>query len=247
VNRFRGPNASAIALTGSRARNDHGNFSDLDLVRFLNTDHPQPARTFLIDGLFVVVSNVTPTETRQLFLHPEKATRYVAGLRTALPLWDPNRTLHRLIRRARAFTWTQAMQQKANAWASRELVGWIEEAQKGLEGLLRNDEGRLLNARHGLSWGLLGVMRVQQGILITSENTTHSQVFARLGKNSPWTRLARQAFGIEPIPLRHQVIAGLRLYILTATRLRPTLQRADRPLIEEAVKRIRAVLKTVKR
>jgi hypothetical protein len=67
------------------------------------------------------------------------------------------------------------MQARANQQASAMLVGWFEEVHKGLAGLQQNDIGRLLNARHGLSWGLGRVMKVQRGILMSGDNAVKSR------------------------------------------------------------------------
>ena len=79
----------------------------------------------------------------------------------------------------------------------------------------------MLNARFGLSFGIVKVVRVYLGILIDGDNTFYTQILERLGNGSEWARLCRAAFAIEPIegvplPLTEQVLVGLRLYVLTA-------------------------------
>ncbi len=238
---FRDGGVNAIALMGSFARGDAGRFSDIDLVRFRETNEiKQDADTHLVNGRFVVVSDVDARETEAWFSNPERATCCIAGVRFARPLWDPKNHFAALKRRADAFIWDASLQTKADSWASDQLVGWIEEVQKGLEGLRTNDEGPMLNARYGLSWGLLNVMRVHRGVLITGENKIHAEVAEVLGRDSPWVRLSRDAFGMaRPVSLRDQVEAGLRLYILTVDLLGKALLPKHGPLVEEAVKRIR--------
>lgn len=130
------------------------------------------------------------------------------------------------------------MQARANVYASQQMVGWIEEVHKGLEGLRRADVGRLLNARFGLSWGLSRVVQVQRGLLLSGDNAFFEAVEAAVGLDTEWTRLRRAAFGLEsglnpPPPLRDQVVAGLCLYVATAALLAEALQPADAPLIEQ--------------
>ncbi|KPK79146.1 MAG: hypothetical protein AMJ81_13725 [Phycisphaerae bacterium SM23_33] len=240
VERFRRPDVRAIALMGSYARGDQGTFSDIDLVLFLKADGPElDPETHLIGETFVVLSQVTPSQVESWFTEPDKATACIAGLRAARALWDPDGDFSSIQKRAQAFVWDAAMQARANAWASRQMVGWIEEVQKGLEGLRTGDEGRLLNARYGLSWGLTSVMRVQRGVLITGDNATYPEVVEHLEADSAWARLSRKAFGIvDGIGLREQVKAGLRLYVLTAALLADALKPEDKTLVDEAVKRI---------
>jgi hypothetical protein len=149
--------------------------------------------------------------------------------------------------RAHAFTWDAAMRERANQWASRQMVGWIEEVHKGLEGLRRDDIGRLLNARFGLSWGLSQVIIVQRGLLLVGDNAFYDAITASMAGQSEWLRLYRAASGIEADDgraptLREQVMAGLRLYVLTAELLGPALQPDDRLLIYRTCVLIKAVL-----
>lgn len=242
--RFRRPGILAIALMGSHARGEASPFSDIDLVCFRAEarDRPVEAPTFLIDGHFVVVSELGPSEVEACFSQPYEASTFMAGLRQARPLWDPDGYFAAIQERARAFVWDAALQERADAWASAEMVGWIEEAQKGLAGLRAGDEGRLLNARIGLSWGLTKVVRVQRGILISGDNGSYPELIAALGPGSEWAAVSRLAFGLEGGSLAEQVRAGLRLYLLTAELLADCLRPADQPLIAEISRRIKREL-----
>ena len=224
---------------GSHARGDAGPFSDVDIVRFCNSD-PQrtAAETHLIEARFVVISAVGPSKVSDWFSKPEEATASIAGIRTARPLWDPDGHFESIQNRAAAFEWDAAMQDKANAYASTEMVGWIEEVQKGLEGLRRHDIGRLLNARFGLSWGLTNVMRVQRGILISGDNASYAEVLADIGAETEWAKASRHVFGLTGLSLSDQVRAGLRLYALTARMIEDSLHERDRPLVYEVLRRI---------
>ncbi|MEM8533821.1 MAG: hypothetical protein AAGF95_23455, partial [Chloroflexota bacterium] len=108
-----------------------------------------------------------------------------------------------------------------------------------LEGLRRDDVGRLLNGKHGLSWGLLDVVCVQQGIMIGSDNTIYEAVTDAMGHASQWTQLSSQAFGIDRLALVDEVRAGLKLYVLTAQMLDAVFKPEDRTMIREVVRRIR--------
>lgn len=243
------PHPQAIALLGSYARGDAGPFSDVDLLFLMPAEASPPARTiFLVEGRLVTVNAVFPERIDGWFSEPEQAVNVVAALRDALPVQDPDGLFAGVQHRAHAFTWTAQMQAKADRHASRELVGLIEEAHKGLEGLRRKDTGRLLNARFGLSWLLAGVMRVQRGILGNSDNSFYDDVCASLGQGSRWSRLLTTAFGISTADspshsLREEVVAGLYLYCETARLLTPILQAEERPLIAATVRRIETELR----
>ena len=258
----------AFALLGSYARGDAGPHSDVDVVRFVSDDkHEDEARTFLVGGgehgtrrhefvsamhnphrWLVVRSTVTPSQVESWFSEPGQALNVIAGLRDGRALWDPNGQFAAIQHRAKEFKWTEALQKKADRLAGKELVGWIEEAHKGLEGLRRNDTGRLLNARFGLSWGLAWVMRLHRGVFSTSDNTFFSDVIGVVGPETRWTKLLHHAFGIaigddgETFTLREEVTAGLLLYCETFSLLKESLPLGDFLLIDTTVQRIRREL-----
>ncbi|MDI7275115.1 MAG: nucleotidyltransferase domain-containing protein [Anaerolineae bacterium] len=245
--RFDAPGVKAIVLMGSYARGDSGPYSDFDLTRVTEGDATHPPESHLIGGHLVVVSDAGPAQVEAWFTRPEVAANIMVGLRQARALVDRSGTFAAIQARARAFVWDATMQERANAWASEQMVGWIEEAHKGLEGLLRGDIGRLLNARFGLSWGLSRVVQVQRGVLVSSENDSYDGVAEAIGRDSRWTRLRRTAFGVEDDEgqaptLREQVIAGLRLYVETAVLLEGALLPREAELVAETVARIRAAL-----
>jgi hypothetical protein len=247
--RFDTPAVKATALVGSYARGEAGPYSDVDLLRFLAQDAEglPDSGSHLIDGRLVVVSDVHEADVEEWFLHPEKALKHIPGLRQARPLIDREESFAGLQNRAHAFVWDEEMQAKANAWASEQLVGWIEEVHKGLEGLCRNNIGRLLNARFGLSWGLSRVMQVQRGVFLSGDNDFFTAVEEAIGRDTEWARLRRIVFSVEgpgdsPATLHEQVIAGLRLYVVTAEMLVGILRPADAPLVNQTVARIRNIL-----
>ncbi len=243
---FNHPSVTAIALFGSHARGDAGPTSDIDLIRFVNSEEANPpdSGSHLIDDTLVVVSNYTPSTVESWFSEPTAAVSAIAPLRQAQPLLDSTGYFAQLQARAHNFIWTSELQQQADCWASEQMVGWIEEAHKGLEGLRRNDEGRLLNASFGLSWGLTGVVKVQRGILVYSDNTLMEQVMDDVGSASHWSHLCRISFGLaeeegRPPSLRARVVAGLQLYVATVELLQAAIQPQEAPLIARSVERIR--------
>ncbi len=234
---FDAPRVRAILLVGSYARGEAGRYSDVDVLRLVEGP-PEDAGSRLWHGKLVSVSNVERSALEIKFTQPQEAIEIVAGLRLARVLRDKDGSAHALLERARAFIWTPELQRKADRWASVQLVGWAEEAHKGLAGLQKGDPGRLLNARFGLSWGLARVMRVQRGLLARSDNsflTDLEGIFA----GTRWLRLLHESYGLTDLSLAEQVRAGLELYCLTAELLDAVLQGTDRPLIENTVHLIR--------
>ncbi len=197
----------------------------------------------------VVLSTATPSQVESWFTEPSQVVNVIAGLRDGRALWDPDGVFAGIQQRARQFQWTQEHQEKANHLAGKELIGWIEEVHKGLEGLRRNDTGRLLNARFGLSWGLARVMRVQRGVLSNSDNASFEDLICAVGPESACSQLLRCVFGLTGdgqsvrLSLREEVQAGLLLYCETFALLDEAIPQEARPLIAATVRGIRAELK----
>ncbi len=240
--RFDGPGVRALWLKGSFARGDAGPFSDVDIDRLLADDADvEPASgSYLIDEWLVVVSDVRAADLARCFVEPRVAVNAVLGLRSAQSLIDRDGSFVEMQTQANHFVWDEAMQQRADAWASAELVGWSEEVGKGLAGLQRGSVGHLLQARFGLSWGLLRVVQVQRGVLVETENELPGAVMNAVGMGSEWARLCRAAFGLEPTAssLPEAVRAGLRLYVETARLLGSAVRDEDVPIVAWAASRI---------
>jgi hypothetical protein len=249
IQEFDGPHVQALVLLGSHARGDAGPFSDIDLLRLVDESLASlPGDgSHLMNGCLVVASTAGPRAVEEWFTQPEPATRTIAGLRAGHALLDRQSAFATIQARAKAFTWDSTMQRRANVYASGQMVGWIEEVHKGLEGLRRGDIGRLLTARFGLSWGLSGLVTVQKGVLLTGDNDFYTAVAEVIGPDSPWVRQRRTAFGLEnedgrTPSLREQVMAGLRLYGLTAELVADGLQSEDAAYVWETVSLIDRIL-----
>ncbi|MEM7126679.1 MAG: nucleotidyltransferase domain-containing protein [Chloroflexota bacterium] len=258
IQQFDGSGVNALVLMGSYARGDAGPFSDVDLLRLIGeetsdlTNNLTGEGSYLIDDRLVTLSNADPAQVDAWFTEPNLAVSVVASLRDAQVLVERENAFAKVKERADTFVWDEAMQTKANAYASQEMVGWIEEAHKGLEGLRRMDIeeinieqeviGRLLNARFGLTHGLSHVVQVQHGIATNSDNAFYADVAEAVGLDSAWSRVRTVAFGVgldgRTPTLREQVEAGLLLYVETAQLLRKAILPQHKPLIQRTVERI---------
>ena len=242
------PGVEALAVMGSHARGDSGPYSDIDVVRF--TSDPGLALpddgTHVVERRLVVVSTVHEDQLRMWFEQPELAVAFVAGIRAAQVLVDHG-FLALWQERARCFVWNASLRARADRWVSAELVGWAEEVHKGLEGLRRGgDVGRLLNARHGCTFGLSRIVQVHRRVLTEGDNDFYDALDAALGPDSEWARLRRTAFGVQDASgraptLPEQVRAGLKLYVVTAELVASAVQPEHRAVIDHTVGQILAL------
>lgn len=229
---------------GSHARRDAGPFSDVDLFRVLPAESHEASSqdgSYLVDGKLVVVSSVGPSAVDVWFIRPEQAVNVIAGLRTGRVIAGPSDRFQAIQARAMEFSWDEQMRSRAEEWARKQMVGWAEEAHKGLEGLRRKDTGRMLNARFGLSWGLARVLIVWHGILLTGDNSFYVQLKDAL-ESAKVGRLLDLSFGVvvddTDSALEAQVKAGLELYVEVAALARSALTGAEGELVAETVRRI---------
>lgn len=239
VRRFGGPGVP-VAVLGSFARGDAGPFSDIDVVRFSDDAVLRSTDgSYLVGGRLVVVATASREDVASWFDRPELIVNYVGGLRCAHALADEDGVVAGLRERALAFRWTQELSHRADAWVGAQMVGWIEEVFKGLEGLRRDDVGRLLNARFGLSWGLSRVMVVHRRLLLEGDNAMHAALTAALGESSSWVALRDRVFGVadskDAGTLCGQVRAGLELYRETAALVAGALSAGESDLVEAAL------------
>ncbi|MEJ2359094.1 MAG: nucleotidyltransferase domain-containing protein [Deinococcales bacterium] len=236
VSRFGGPGVP-LALLGSYARGEAGPFSDIDVVRFADGEGFRSTdASYFVRGKLAVVSTASPDDVESWFERPESIVDHVGGMRQAQVLADEDGVVADVRERALAFRWTPELSRRADAWVADQMVGWIEEVFKGLEGLRRDDVGRLLNARFGLSWGLSRVMVVHRRLLLEGDNAMHAALERSLGGSSSWIALRDRAFGVtgteDAETLRGHVRAGIELYRETAALVADRLAPDRRDLVE---------------
>lgn len=201
----------SIALMGSYARNQNGKFSDIDIVYFSECD-ARETKIKLTKNKYTVISYVNTNEVENWFVDPELATELIGGLKTLIPLWDPKNYLGKLKVRASEFKWNNNLQKKANEFARKEIILLGEEVNKGIQGMISEDDGRMLNCIYGLSLGLTKVLRVHKGILLNSDNDSYYEIMT-MYENEPETlQMIKRLFGILDGSLKNKVISGLLLY-----------------------------------
>ena len=237
-------NYEAIALMGSYARGEEKKYSDIDIVCFLkgNDDEKDPIINF-IDNKYVVISFLNDKSVSNIFSNPKEITEYLYGIKTAKILYDKNKYLYNLIIKANKFNWTNDIQKKANNIVSKEFVGYLEEVQKAIQGLLINDIGRMLNGLHGLTFGIFNIIRIQKGIILQGENTFFNQIIDYYKKDNYFNDLSRIAFGIDKSIISERVIAGLKLFDKVTTEFFSIICPEDKYIIKYIKNEINDIIK----
>jgi hypothetical protein len=231
-----------MLLAGSYARGDAMPHSDIDLIRFTAVLPEADADRYTLayrEGHLVSLSTTTVDAKRAELGRPETAIWAVPGLRQARVLLDRDGALAALLREAQAFRW-DPLQSDADAYASYNVMGLVEEVHKVLGALEHNDESTALYATWGLVSGLIRAVTVQRGTLIKTENAYFQQVQEAVGLDSAWSCAFRIAVGLETATVTARAGAALRLYHETAGLLSSALQSQHLAVIRGGLARIRA-------
>lgn len=236
------PEVVAIALTGSCARGDATPYSDIDLLRFV-AEMPEDGTYTLraVDGRLVSLTTTTIERKRADLSAPQEAIWAVMGLRRMRILRDSGGALAALQREAFAFEWSP-LQAQADRFASSELMGNAEEAHKLMTGLHQGNEAVATYAAMLLTLFLPGIVAVQRGLLLDSENAYFSAVGEAVGRDSAWTRAHRAAAGFDQTDNHRRALAALELYRETAALIEPSICPEHREVIEQAVVTSRAFI-----
>ncbi|MHA7685481.1 nucleotidyltransferase domain-containing protein [Cupriavidus sp. PET2-C1] len=205
-----------VLLTGSFARGNATPQSDVDLIVSSADIQSSRQRIFRHRGRLVVLKIQSRETLAAVLLDPRSACQYLTGLSNSVPLIDQDGFLRDLLNKARNFEWTAEMIFSAQRAAASELIGWLEEVHKGVAGLESGDSGRMLQAVHGCSWGMLRVAQLHLRVLEGSDNTVVDDVTTAVGWGPRWSTLLRTAIGLTEACLSVRVKAGLELFCATA-------------------------------
>lgn len=246
---FDGLWVEAIGLTGSYARGTASPYSDVDIRVYVaeeNTPAHEHYQLRRFEGHLVSISVATITDQQADLLRPESGLYVALGLRQMQILHDPQGKLAEVKQAAAEYDWT-TQQKAAEAFASKQLCGYAEEAHKLLGGLSKNEESTQLYATYSMVLGITNTVVVARGVLIESENVEFQAAQDAMGKDSEWTRQFRLAAGFDVIPAvspaRMRAIAGLALYAATVELLRGIIPADYLDVIEQALAHIESFTK----
>lgn len=226
----------ALTLTGSYARGDATPYSDMDLHHYVTqpADRLDKYRLSYADDTLVTVSTITIEAKREELQAPETAIWAVEGLRQSKILIDPTGAFAALQAEAHAFVWDADMQQKADAYASRQLMDFGEEALKICGGLVREDDSAVLYGTVGIVLGLSALILTQHGILLRTENEYFRQAREVIAGFDALKDFDTAQGGVVG-SARMRGEAALRYYVKTAKHLDSIIQPEHRSVIETTV------------
>ncbi|MGO4302322.1 nucleotidyltransferase domain-containing protein [Cupriavidus sp. RAF12] len=237
-----GEDTVGLLLTGSFAKGNATPHSDVDLIVSSADIQDGGQRIFRHCGRLVNLKIQSRETLASVLVDPQSACRYLTALTYSVPLIDRDGFLQDLLDKARNFDWTPELIYSAHRDAAAELIAWLEEVHKGIAGLELGDSGRLLQAVHGCSWGMLRVVQLHLRVLEGGDNTVVDDVMAAVGAAAEWPTLLRTAIGLTGASLSDRVEAGLELFCATSELVQSSFLPDEMRMIEPSLAQTREFL-----
>jgi predicted nucleotidyltransferase len=215
------PGSVGLLLTGSYARGDAAQYSDVDIIRFVPDGSETLNRRFQYlerNNKLISITATTINEKEQEIDQPQSAIMLVPALQQGIVIFDPQGQVTALQQKALQFEWLR-LQAAAQEYVSNELLEFVEEVYTIINALKREDESAAMIGLLGLCLGMPRIIAVHLGLMIPTENDLFKCVQQAVGNGSSWTRYFRQANGMVFISEQNTVFkraqAGLILYVET--------------------------------
>lgn len=201
----------AVGLIGSYATGQATTWSDVDIVIITDTIKDNYVKIF--KEKYFTVSFYTPDSFEAYFKDPFLMFSALKALEMIKPLYDPEKLLEDLVSRCQGFKIGSVAKEHAKFRAKNEYIGFMEEAQKAIQGLKDHHVGKMLSGLYGLTYGMFTVIRLRDQLTIASDNDFYDVVMDALDDRDPIKELAEYAFGIKKGDLEDQVEAGLEMFM----------------------------------
>jgi len=243
------PDVVGLLLTGSYVRGEATPYSDVDVLRFLKETPKAEDGGYMLrvfEHKLISITNTSVQDKLEQLTKPERCFYAVEGIRQARILLDKPGELTKLKQAAEDFKW-EAIASAADYYSSRLLSGTAEGAYKIMGGFVRNDWSAVAAGALEIEWCLGMVMAVHKRLLLPTENVFFRGVIQACGEDSEWSKAFRLCAGFE-LPRNGEEVmiargrAGLRLYLLTESELRPIIKEEHQAVIQKTIEAIKGIL-----
>lgn len=208
-----------VAVIGSYAINEEKKWSDIDL--FFLVKENRNSKIEIFKNKYFVSNYYVLEDLEKYFKDTNLITSTLGALSNIKLLFDPHGHLGDLKEQAKKFTWTSVLVEQSKYLAAKKYIGFLEEAQKAIQGLADKHVGKMLNGVYGLSFGMFQVIRLRDQIQIKSDNEFFSAIHEHLHENDPIRDLSECAFGIKRTNIEDQVEAGLEMFMHIGNSMMP--------------------------
>ena len=220
--------AEAVFLTGSHARGDANEHSDLDL-RVVGDGPEKKLKRH--DEFLVAISWLTLNEHRDAFDDPSQVGSVVPGWTSALILHDPHGIAAGLKKEAEDWDWDR-ITDKAHEWIAQEVTEYAEEIHTLLGNFEDHKPAAAAAERSQLAMHLAQVMSVYKQILYESENDLWDLVADAMGGR--YGELQKKALAQSHIDLEGSAAAARQLFAIAAAEVQHLLDADQRDVVAHA-------------
>ncbi len=224
--------AEAVVLTGSYAREEANDRSDVDLIAI----GVGRSRLRMHDDLLISESWTTVEEVRRMFHSPGDVGTAIPGWRRAIVLHDPNAIAADLKREAEDWTWETL--DDLDDYVAATVTGFAEEAFRLVGHVERGESRRAAVQRSVMALQLAAVMAVHHRLLYETENRLWDLVCDVTGRE--WAKAQDAALSIRGEDVAASADAALTLYRLVSERVAPLLSVEQRRVVTSALRLTRS-------
>ena len=222
--------ALATILTGSHARGDAHEESDLDVRAVGDGPEKELKRR---DGFLVSLSAMSLDDNRKAFEDPDQVGEFVPGWRTAEILLDPDGVAEKLKQQADAWDWKQVGEQ-ARKWVAEQMTQYAEEVHTLLGNLEQDEQAGAAAIRAQIALDLAKVLSVHREILYGSENDLWKLVGDSMG--SDYATAQEIALGMHDRPFLETCEAAFDLFEMAAAETSQLLNERQNDVVSHARK-----------
>lgn len=220
--------AQAVFLTGSHARGDANEHSDLD-VRAVGDGASKKLKRH--DEFLVAISWMTLDEHRAGFDDPAEVGSLVPGWKSAVILHDPDRVAARLKKDAEAWSW-ERITKKSDHWVAQQMTEYAEEIHTLIGDMEDGQHAAAAAERSQIAMRLAHVLSVHHRIPYESENDLYDLVAEAMGGR--YEGLQRKALAEVEIDLKSSTGAAKQLFAIAAAEVRDLLDDEQRDVVAHA-------------
>lgn len=228
----------ALAVIGSHAIGEEKTWSDVDLI--ILSEEAKPVHVEIYKDQYFTITYYTEDMLAHYFKDTEKMFIGIPSFSNMRVIIDPEQKFTTFSEKCKNFKTTSVHLEHSLYKAKTEYIGYIEEAQKALQGLIDHHNGKMLLGLYGLTYGMFRVLALRDGLKLESENDFYDNVMEHLDDRDPIKDIAPHAFGLEMSQLVDQVEAGLELFMHVGNSLMTLFDEEEKKygmkLIQEIIK-----------
>lgn len=207
-----------IILTGSYARGDYKQFSDIDLTCFLKPSFnykENPSILFYQDNILYSITKTSLESWKEAINDPKTYYYLIHPIKEAIVIKDEfgkfqefKNSLDEVI--------GKKIHEKRTKYINENIIGYLEEVHKIMNGLKSKNELLLNYAIIGLILGLANILTVHFEVFMKTENELFQKIQEVTGMDSNCAREFRKTLGIgQQITTIQRAESALKLYLET--------------------------------